>query len=48
MSVCKKKGWFIASIGRLSACDHDRLAAMRTVTLLFQLECKPRLATPGG
>ena len=40
MTVQHKKGWYIASIGGLSACDKDRLAAMVMVTRLFDAGLK--------
>ncbi|MEQ1636742.1 MAG: hypothetical protein ABL903_08610 [Methylococcales bacterium] len=40
MSVCRKKGWFIASIGGLAVADRDRLAAMSSVVAMFSARAK--------
>jgi hypothetical protein len=35
MSVCKNKGWYVASIGGLAVADRNRINAMMKVAALF-------------
>lgn len=35
MSICRKKRWYIATIGGLSACSRDRLEAQRLVLIMY-------------